>query len=439
MKEVINLTKTVEEAVLIEHLKQAEFNRDYLQTMRLFANVWDVYEEPNFNRSGDSATAGELYQLSGEFLMEYGKAKNIPDWQERSKNALDQAISCYEKSDQPEKAIFCRMLVAVSRRYKGLFNDFQTLLDYAESWFEGKKTHPIYLQIQINHSICETKYENYISARCIIDRIESLVSELADDKINILFFNQAGIVYRNCNESEKALEYFEKALRTAEKLNILHYRALVMNCIANTHRVLKNIPAALFSIRRALRLVADDSGWAAHFLDTKALIHYDDGDFDAAHDCIDQSINIFERGDDVAGYVEALWTKMRILFKFSLNVEAHTTFAQLYTLAKNNIGEEVAAKYATRYDEITVAVPDGGDLYTKLLIVKKSLVGAALKKADGQVKKAAGLLGLYDDEGVEKHQTVSRILKKEFPDLRLDYSNLDERKTRSDSENPEDS
>lgn len=407
---------------LISALRQAEINRDYQQTISLFAPYWKIDNSPEFSQFS-LAPRAELLQLAGEFLINYGKAKNRIEFQERGKNALEKAIRCYEKINSLENVFECQMLIAVGYYNEGHLFEYQAFLETAESYFVKNKIHPTYLKIQTNYAIFEMKCGAWHKSRQRIDRIGEFIARCNDLKTNVLYYNQAGLIYRLLNQTSESIEYFNRAFSFAESLASLHFQALILNGLANTYRVRREFGQALLKAEEALNLIPASTGWAAHFLDTIAHIHFDNEDEDTALDYVQRAIEIFERGEDASGYSESLWLLIRIYLKMGLNELSLLTFVKLYQVTTNALGEDAAKTYARKYLDKMLPNPENGNYYEKINSYKRSLIENALVQTDGKIKSSAALLGI-------EHQTLSRIIKTNFPELRSDF-NL-KRKSRSD-------
>lgn len=413
-----------EKSLLVRHLREAEFARQWQKSINLFAPFWDINDVPVFS-SEDELHQAELYQLAGEFLIGYGKATG-KKWQERGKDALGKAIRGFEGLNRTERVIECKMLLAVAYYYEGRISDFQTVLEIAERYFKNQKDHPVYLQIQINYAVVEHLAGRKINARFIIDRIAPLVEPSWDVKVKVLFNTQAGLVYRECGEFARSLEFFGVAYDYASSIPNLHYQSLITNCIANTMRINGSYDTALYKINQALSMIPSDSGWKAHFIDTKANIFYDKKDYAQAFDLIREAVGIFKKGDDAAGLVESLWTMVRIYFKLEMREYALTTFIELYNTAHHMIGEEAAQKYAAKYTSRTLPNDDDENFDDKIHAIKKILIENALDQHQGRVVDAAQSLGF------KKHQRLSWMLKKVYKDITADFGIR--RKTRSDNQ-----
>jgi tetratricopeptide (TPR) repeat protein len=165
----------------------------------------------------------ELYRLAGGFLINYGKAKNLPNFQLRGKDALTKAIEDFWTLKESEKALEAQMLLAIAYYNEGSINEYQALLDDAESYFAARKSHPVYLLIQINYLVIAISREEPDQALLKINEISELVKKSNEQKIRIFFFTQAGIVYRLLGKYEEALFYLKRALKNSQTLKIYHY------------------------------------------------------------------------------------------------------------------------------------------------------------------------------------------------------------------------
>lgn len=423
MKLASQLLNLREIKLLINSLRNAAFTRDYKKTRELFKPIWNIEESPNF-AIFESPEQAQLYKLAGSFLVNFGKAKNLPNYQERGKNALTKAIELFWRLDNTEEAMECQMMLAIGYHQEGSIEEYQALLEDAENYFQNNKIHSVYLLIQINYLIIEIARREIRPALLRIERLSLFVEVSPDVRIKTLYFTQTGIVQRLSGNYGKSLESFNSALTYARACENIHYQALITNCVANTHRSLKNFAEARSAIQTALQLARRDEGWTAHFLDTEANIYLDQGDYENAAASAEAAVRYFRKGEDAGGLIEALWTQMMVHFKLDLREIAFKIFFELYALCSQQSGGKMANKYLLDFLDL-VYVDTGADTFDeRIMLYKKFLVQNALLRADGKIVEAAKILG------INSHQTLSAMIRKHFPEVLDDFQI--KRKSRSD-------
>lgn len=408
---------------LIRRLSEAEAIRDFRVMQLLFEAVWKISDVPFFGDRFDPEETAALYELAGKFLLEYGRARNQIGWQERCKDALGHAALGYEDRGRWEKAFECRMLIAIAYFYEGRVDEYHILLEHSEQFFANDRTHPIYLQIRINYSLYYLRLGETGRAQRLIMDLAELIENSTDLKVRVLYYTQAGILFRRPDDPAESIRYFGLAWSCAELLGNRYYLALIGNNLANTHRVSGNFSAALLHVDQALEKLAEDNGWQAFLMDTKANIYLDKGDLDKAFDWSIKAVERYRAGDDQAALAEGMWTLCIIYQLMDWREMALEIFIELYNLARAAGGELLAGQYSRKYLDITMALPEGQTFEKKVESYKRALLSAAMEKAGGRVTEAARILGF------RKHQTLSQMLK-QFPEIRATHKPM--RKPRSD-------
>ena len=400
---------------LLLNLSEAEFIRAYDKVISLFAHIWKIETEPDFE-GYPALERAYLNRYAGVFLLNYGKAKNLTEYQSRGKDLLGIADRLFWSCGEYNYSMECQMYVAIGCYNEGAYSEFETWLKFAEEYFSKDQLNSVYLQIQINLLIFQTKkFEN---KECTIEEVKDFTRKLglrinrsADLRLQILFNNQAGIIYRLDENLKKSALYFQEAIKKATELNNIHFRSLITNCLANTYIQMEKYELAVLTVDECLELSNSDHGWRAHFLDTKtnALIFLSEfGDAEAA---INEAIEIFISGDDFGGLVEAYWTKMKLYTHTGLREDAVDLFLQLYEIAKLRINEATATRYKKMFQD-NVHFPVGRTLKDKLNSVERDLVEHALIEAGGKKEKASKLLNL------KSHRNMTYLTKKyDFKDF----------------------
>ena len=121
---------------LIEDAKDAELSRNFEVWQNVFEEVWsNIEEEPDFSESEESQQA-ELYRLAGFFLSNFGKAKNLPFYQERGKDLLTKAITFFSRLNNKDRVAEANIMLALCYFYEGAIIECESILDQAEVEFD---------------------------------------------------------------------------------------------------------------------------------------------------------------------------------------------------------------------------------------------------------------------------------------------------------------
>lgn len=408
--------------LLIYKIGNASYARNYKETKRLFDPIWKTPEAPNFS-SFELPDQAQLYKLAGTFLVNFGKSKNLANYQERGKDVLTKAIDYFWQLDEIEEAMECQMMLAIGYSQEGSLDEYEALLEDAESYFKNNKRHSVYLLIQINYLIIEIARHKIPQALARINRI-AVFAEASDDlRVKTLYLTQTGIVHQLAGDLESSLKCLNSAVFFAKAIENVQYEAMITNCLANTYRLLKKYDDALTAIGHALRLAREDEGWMANFLDTEANIHLDRNDLEKATEIAATAVRYFRSGEDFGGLTEAMWTQMKIHFRLDLREMAFKIFFEIYTISMQQSGSKKADQYLNDFLDM-VYVDNDTFFNERIILYKRFLVQNALYRTNGKIVEAAKILG------IKKHQTLSAMIRKHFPEVLEDYQV--ERKTRSD-------
>lgn len=397
---------------LIEEARNAELCRDTESLQKILQIIWNVEETPDFNHY-DEVIKAELLRIAGVFLSIYGKySRNAKNFQPKAKDLLTNATELFEANNLFDKAAEAKINLAFCYWNLGEVNECQAILDVVEAEFSKNSLHPIYLQIRINRLLIYFFNQDIKSALKIIEEIDVSMRFCTDVRLQAMFHNQAGIFYRADKQYEKAVFHLNEAIRFAKKVNNKLFVAINLNNLAYLYKEVVDFQKAFDCISESISEVSKikHQGFLAHALDTKALIYLDWNKTERALETINQSIEYFNRGEDFRGLTDALWTKIRCLFRLGDAEEGFSVFAELGQIAQERIGEVAVQKFAKKLTE-EVYVLRHLPLAEESAEFKKSRVAKALVEANGTIGTAAKILGL------NSHQALSDILNKQFPGL----------------------
>ena len=185
-----------------------------------------------------------------------------------------------------------------------------------------------------------------------------------------------------------------------------------LNNLAYLYKEIKDYDTAFKYISESISKInkIKHQGFLPYALDTKALIYLDWNRPEKALETINKSIELFKQGEDYRGLTDALWTKVRCLFRLNRTEDALFEYGELHKISTDQIGEIAAKKFAKNLNE-EIYLLRHLPLLEEVAEFKKARVCAAMIEADGIVGKAAKILGL------KTHQALSDILNKQFPEL----------------------
>lgn len=402
---------TAELLQLIEEARNAELCRDTESLRKTLQVVWNIEETPNFDKYDDAIRA-QLLRLCGVFLSFYGIARNLKNYQLRGKDLLTNAVEIFEVNKLLDKAAEAKINLAFCYWNLGEVNECEAILNFVEAEFGKNLLHPVYLQLCINRLLIYFWSQDIEPALKIIEEIKVPIQYCTDARLQAMFHNKAGIFYRASKQYDRAIFHQNEAIRFAEKTGNQLFVAVELNNLAFLYKEAVDFEKAFECISESIDKFKGigHQGFLPHALDTKALIYLDWNKPENALETIDQSIDCFNQGEDYRGWTDALWTKVRCLLRLRRLEDALVVFGELYKIAAEQIGEVAVRKFAKNLaDEIYVL--RHLSLMEEVAEFKKSQVTKALIETNGSIVKAANILQL------KNHQTLSDILKKQFPGL----------------------
>lgn len=430
MKTTSKLTLT-EILELIEVARNAEISRDISGLREALETVCDDVEQPP-EYDFEEAVNAELYRLHGVYASFFGLFQSLKHWQIKSKNFLTRAIDLFEETGSHEKAAEAKINLSFCYLNLDETDNADALLNLVEAEFGHNPLNHVCLQLQINKLlICQ--YRRHIKEGLrIVKEISEPMSFCGDFRLQAMFHNQAGILFRADRQYEKAIFHLNEAIRYSVKAKNYVYVGANLNNLAYLFKEAQKYDAALEKANAAIKQfrAIKHYGYLAHTLDTKALICLDSGHVAEALRAIDAALDIFRRGEDYRGLTEALWNKIRIHFALERHEESLEIYAELYRTAEENISPEAAQDFARRFTAL-VYFPRGKTLWEQESDFRRSRVSAALCRAKGKLTSAARILGL------PSHETLSYMLDNQFPELRKEFGCEKKNRRRSASAKPE--
>jgi tetratricopeptide (TPR) repeat protein len=397
---------------VIEEARDAELCRNLELFRDILSPFWEnIAEEPNVSTFHPSIQP-ELLKLCGIFLSQYGRARGLPDYQNRAKDILSRAARLFEAENCPDMAAETKVALANCYWFSGEVEEHDAMLRSVEAEFIGQPDHRVSIQIKLNRILVAIWIMDFEEADNLIDQISKVISLDHDVRLKTQFHNVAGIAYRRRGDVDKSFLHAKESVDIARAANNFMFLALNLNNLANTYRTGGDLERALATINEAIAITEErgDKGWTAHFLDTKALIYLDQSEYSESLKVIERSVEIFSEGEDYDGLTDAMWTKCLCLLRLDRFTEALRDFVELRDIAARQIGEIAVDKFTTLLME-QIYILKHFPLADEIAALKRSLVIKAMRESGGHVSKAALKLGL------RSQQHLSEILNNQFPDI----------------------
>jgi len=324
---------------------------------------------------------------------------------------LTEAIEIFESLNLPEEAAEAGVWLGFAFNNCGEVAECEVIYNCIEEQFKDG-SHPISLLVTINRLFIYIS-NNQIAAAVKLIKKQAPDFELCRDvRLQAMFHNNAGIIFRRQGDLNAAVHHYNIALDLVAKLKITDFEARMLNNLAYIYKDQKNFTEAHASAEDSLRLFLSGGNLNGIpiIFDTKALIYLDQGKFPLALKAAESAIENFEQGEDYTELTEAIWTKILCLLRLERNEEAFSEFVSLQNIAAERIGDAAVGKFNRLFDN-EIYVIKNLPLRAKVAGFKKSRVKSGLRKNNCKITKSARYLGLSG------HQHVRSILEDEFPEL----------------------
>lgn len=403
---------STEEAVrLIENARNAELCRNLEASQKILGAVLENLDEPPRIKGLETRLQAEILRLCGFFLNNYGRSRNLRNYQERGTNFLTTAVEMFELENLPDQSAEAKIMLALCYWHEGAIAECETILSVTEAQFENDRQNPVYLQLCINRLMTHYWKKEFQQGLEIIENLAPAVEQCSDARIRTLYHNQAGIIYRALRQPEKAIHHLNEAIEAARASDNLLFAAGAFNNLGNAYKDVGEFELAHRCVDDSVKLFREfgEFSWQAYPLDTKAQIYFAQSDFAAALDKADEALAIYRETNDYAGRADSLFTKIKILLRTDRLVEAIILLEDLIGTCRQQIGEFAMEKYATELAKLihpvkNLSYPEENRQF------KTKILKNALRENDFQVTKAAVALGI-------SHQNLSDILNNQFPEL----------------------
>lgn len=199
----------------------------------------------------------------------------MPDYQIRAKDILTCAAELFETENLRDKAAEARVGLANCYWFSGEINEYDDILRSIESEFGADPRHPVSLQIRLNRIFAAIWQGDRKETERLIKEVSIPIASCYDLRLLTQFHNLAGIFYHDIGDFAQNALHLNEALRVARKANNKMFVAFNLNNLAMTNRGIGNFEQAHELIEEAISIMEsrEDRGWIAHAFDTKALIY----------------------------------------------------------------------------------------------------------------------------------------------------------------------
>lgn len=411
MKYSLQNSLLVDYSTIVETIRRTEQTRNFDDAILAFKEIWDDFDvEPDFSAFSLNQQA-ELFRLSGSFLSNYGRARNLANYQERGKNHLTKAVELYGSFGEFEKVADAHNALALCYFFEGAILEAEAILEQTAADFLNNNLNLVYLQNRGNLLITKIAQKKYDEVYRIIQEIIVPMEFCEDKRTCSVFHEKVGLLFKNTGKYEQSIYHYNKAIEFAEEADNHLHQVVNKNNLANLYLVRGDFDMAHLVESEAIEIAKTHNlrGLLPHFLDTKAMIYFDEGYAELALETIEQSISLFQKGDDAHGLTAAIWNKCKFLLQTDRKEEAIKLFAELVPIASNRMGEFAVNNFAKEFSNL-IHVKQNISLDEEIRHFKRIEIVSAIRNASYNLILAANALKI-------NHSDLVSILDQEFPEL----------------------
>lgn len=185
--------------------------------------------------------------------------------------------------------------------------------------------------IFLNVSQSQVVYHNYQQALNNLEKALGLFEDLQNNKGTLASLNSIAVIYSRLNQAIKAIDYYEQALKVAEKSGDEFSKSILLFNIGEAYFNLKEYNEAIPYLETALTLSEsfEDEIGIAYIRKTLASIELSKGNFDEAYLQISEAIRLFKKLKMSTMALYSSVTMLEVLTKANRLAEADVILKEL--------------------------------------------------------------------------------------------------------------
>jgi tetratricopeptide (TPR) repeat protein len=441
---------------------------DYEGAREVMRPFWKRFgERPDLEGLNPPMVAEVLLHV-GILTRWIGSKNQISDAQDVAKDLINESIRLFETLGDSLRVAAARAELGFCYWWAGALDEARIMLTEAvqKLTIEGNTR----ANALIFLAIVEWSASRYSHSLKVLNDNVALFRKIPNPTLKGAFHNQRAMALRKLITAENRADYFRRIVKEYEQaehyFKLAHntlYRADVKNNFGNVLRQMRRFKEAHKYIQEARRLAVllKDKALVAQFDDTRAQLLTDEGQLEEAEIVARSSVSSLKKSGHQVLLVDSLVTHGIVLARLGRKEQAQFTFQNAIKVAHeagalNKAGlaalslmEEIddlkPEVLATAYEQAnewladcynqglllrfkTVGVklarelrrerqPDAELLFNKTLCLpderlklEGEVISQALAKVNGQITKAAKLLGI-------RYQTLAFIIEARHPDL----------------------
>ncbi|MEZ5428633.1 MAG: helix-turn-helix domain-containing protein [Pyrinomonadaceae bacterium] len=444
------------------HARSLEDSGDYEGARLALGELWGgIGEKPDLSGFSDEVKAEILIRI-GALNGWLGSSRQVEGAQENAKDLIAEGIRILEALDLTAGIAEAQSELGICYWREGAYQEAEVFLNDALD--KTPKNRPeicgkILLRL-VNVAISTTRYQ---TAKELLKKASPLIEKYGDNLLLGKLYFHLGLVFNflfeddeNPENSEKTIEYYQKAAHFYGLANHKLYQAVVENNLGFHFRYVQNLEQAHYHLDRAIKLFGlfENKGRLAPTYDAKARVFMEQSKLIEAELFAQKSVELLSEGDEYSLLAESLTTLGRILARQQLFEKAADCFhqarekalyvndveaaglallseleelRQMYSLdeqqkmfleAQKNLSQTQRRKIKERlkkaekicFQPSAKVEWENFSLTEEVRKFEAKFIKKALRETEGKVTKAAELLGLT-------HQNLSLMLKRRHKNL----------------------
>ena len=456
---------------------------DYEGAREILRPFWKTFgERPDLDGLDPSMRAEMLLHV-GILTRWIGSKNQISDAQDTAKDLINESIRMFESMGDSLRVAAARTELGLCYWWAGALDEARIMLTQAlqKLTIEGNTR----ANAVIFLAVVECSASQYNRSLKLLTENAPLFRKIPNPTIKGTYHNQLAIVLRKLVTVENRVEFFRRIIREYEEADrnfkLAHnalFRADVKNNVGNVLRQMRRFKEAhkYLSEARRLAVIVRDKSVVAQIDDTRAQLLTDEGRLEEAEAVARGSVSNLRKGGQQILLVDSLITHGIVLARLGRNEQAQFTFQNAIEVA-HEVGALNKAGLAalSLIEEIDQFKPDVlatayeqanewlADCYNQGLLLRfktvgiklaralrsetkkentkgllfnrslhlpdeklkleRDLISQALAKVNGQITKAAKLLGI-------RYQTLAFIIEDRHPDLLIERTPIHRRPRR---------
>jgi tetratricopeptide (TPR) repeat protein len=409
-----------------EVAKALEYRGEYEEARQALRGLWSgIGERPNFEGL-DPNRAAEVLLRAGVLTGILGSKNQIASAHETAKNLITESLAMFEAIPYPKKIAEAQTELALCYWRTGEYNEARDLLK--ETLEHLSTDSELKAKAALRLGIVEHETGRAIPALRLLRKHASLFEKIRNHTLKGGYHVVLGNVLENLWESEKELEYLDRALVEYaaasfhfEEAEHRCYRANVEINLGFLYYKINRCKEAHEHLDKARRVHASlkDKVAIAEVDETRACVFLKEKRYAEAERVAFASVRALEKAQRQSKLAEALITHGRASARLGKHGEALASFRRAIAFAEetghvNRAADAALAAFQEIGDHLAAieahGLASGRTLKEEIRLVERDYIKRALDLYQGSITYAARSLGM-------SHQTLNYMIHTRHKDL----------------------